>query len=91
MRHITSDDLPEDVARRAEAQVASGRFKNVEDVIRAGVEALDTREALAHEWLEYLRLEAAEGFAELDRGECVRGTPAALMKAINAEVDLLKE
>jgi putative addiction module CopG family antidote len=39
-RHIESADLPEDIARIAEAQVAAGRFANVEDVVRAGVEAV---------------------------------------------------
>ena len=39
-RHIESADLPEDIARMAEAQVAAGRFASVEDVVRAGVEAV---------------------------------------------------
>ena len=34
-RHIESADLPEDIARMAEAQVAAGRFATVEDVVRA--------------------------------------------------------
>jgi putative addiction module CopG family antidote len=41
MRHVITADLPEDVARFAEAEVAAGRFASVEDVIHAaGVEAL---------------------------------------------------
>lgn len=43
-RHIASADLPEDIARLAEAQVAAGRFASVEDVVRAGVEAIATLE-----------------------------------------------
>jgi antitoxin ParD1/3/4 len=39
-RHIQSADLPEDIARLAEAQVAAGRYATVEDVVRAGVEAV---------------------------------------------------
>jgi antitoxin ParD1/3/4 len=39
-RHIESADLPEDIARIAEAEVAAGRFATVEDVVRAGVEAV---------------------------------------------------
>ncbi len=39
-RHLESADLPEDIARTAEAQVAAGRFATVEDVVRAGVEAI---------------------------------------------------
>jgi len=41
MRHTSTIDLPEDVARFAEAEVAAGRFASVDEVIRAaGVEAL---------------------------------------------------
>ncbi len=43
-RHIESTDLPEDIARIAEAQVVAGRFATVEDVVRAGVEAIATIE-----------------------------------------------
>ena len=43
-RHIASADLPEDIARLAEAQVAAGRFASVEEVVRAGVEAIATLE-----------------------------------------------
>ena len=43
-RHIQSTDLPDDIARIAEAQVAAGRFASVEDVVRAGVEAIATVE-----------------------------------------------
>jgi antitoxin ParD1/3/4 len=43
-RHIQAADLPEDIARMAEAEVAAGRFATVEDVVRAGVEALSQME-----------------------------------------------
>jgi antitoxin ParD1/3/4 len=43
-RHLAAADLPEDIARAAEAQVAAGRFASVEDVVRAGVEAIATIE-----------------------------------------------
>ncbi|HEU4410182.1 MAG TPA: type II toxin-antitoxin system ParD family antitoxin [Polyangiaceae bacterium] len=39
-RRLEATDLPEDIARLAQAQVASGRFATVEDVVRAGVEAV---------------------------------------------------
>jgi putative addiction module CopG family antidote len=35
------DDLPEDLARFARAQVAAGLFPSVEDVLRAGKAALE--------------------------------------------------
>jgi putative addiction module CopG family antidote len=37
MTRMRSVDLPEDIARIAEALVATGRFATVEDVIRADV------------------------------------------------------
>ena len=40
-RHINAADLPEDIARIAEAQVAAGKFASVEEVVRAGVEAVE--------------------------------------------------
>jgi antitoxin ParD1/3/4 len=40
-RHLSAADLPEDIARIAEAQVAAGKFASVEDVVRAGVEAIE--------------------------------------------------
>jgi hypothetical protein len=39
-RTIDPSDIPEEVARFAEAQVAAGRFASVGDVLLAGVEAL---------------------------------------------------
>jgi antitoxin ParD1/3/4 len=43
-RPLNLADLPDDVARFAEAQLASGRFSTIEEVIRAGAEALRERE-----------------------------------------------
>ena len=40
-RPLSAADLPEDIARIAEAQVAAGKFASVEDVVRAGVEAIE--------------------------------------------------
>ena len=37
-------ELPEEVVRLAEAQVAAGRAGSIEDVIRAGVDALELRD-----------------------------------------------
>jgi antitoxin ParD1/3/4 len=43
-KHFTPQDLPEDLARFAEAQVAAGRFASVEDVLRAGQKALERQQ-----------------------------------------------
>jgi Arc/MetJ-type ribon-helix-helix transcriptional regulator len=73
-RHLNPADLPENVARYAEAQVAAGRFSSIEHVLSAGVEALKQREQDEEDWLAYARREAAEGFAELDDGQGILGT-----------------
>lgn len=40
-RPLTASDLPPDLARFAEAEIAAGHFASVEDVLRAGKEALE--------------------------------------------------
>jgi len=42
-KHITAD-LPDHLARFAEAEVAAGRFTSISDVIEAGVETLRKRQ-----------------------------------------------
>ena len=51
-RHIDPADLPEAVARFAEAEVAAGRYASVEDVLIAAVEALRQRAEAEQEWPE---------------------------------------
>src|ERR1700722_14713187 len=69
---LTLNDLPADLARFAEAEMAAGRFPSVEDVLRAGVDAL--RERAKSEWLASLRRDAAESFASFDRRDGVLAT-----------------
>ena len=85
-RHLDPANLPENVARYAQAQVAAGRFASIEDVLSAGVEALQERDRADQEWLAYARQEAEDGFAELDRGEGIVGTTAEHMARIDATV-----
>ena len=85
-RPITSADLPPDLARFAEAQVAAGRFASVDDVVRAGVDALRARSG--SEQLADLRRDAAEAFAAFDRGAGVEMTPDVLMDSIDRELGL---
>ena len=65
-RPITPADLPEDLARFAEAQVAAGRFDSVEDVLRAGKEALVHEQRRQEHKLAKLRAAIAEGDASPD-------------------------
>jgi Arc/MetJ-type ribon-helix-helix transcriptional regulator len=83
-RHIDVTDLPEDIARIAEAQVAAGNFATIEDVVRASVQALEARE---QEWLEYTRDLWNERAAAAARGEFSEGTPTEMMARIRARVE----
>jgi Arc/MetJ-type ribon-helix-helix transcriptional regulator len=44
-RTLDPSDIPEEVARFAEAQVAAGRFASIREVLLAGKDALEQREA----------------------------------------------
>lgn len=83
-RYLDLSSLPENVARYAEGQVAAGRFASIEDVLAAGVEALEARDHADQEWLIYARGEAESGFAALDRGEGISGTAHEHMARIDA-------
>ena len=85
-RPIRSADLPPDLARFAEAQVAAGRFATVDDVVRAGIDAL--RERTGGEWLATMQRDAAEAFAAFDRGEGIETTPDEFMDSIESELGL---
>src|SRR5262249_53942932 len=68
------------------AQIAAGRFASIEDMISAGAAALEERDEARQEWLAYAQKEAGDGFAALDRGEGIVGTPDALMDEIEREL-----
>ena len=85
-RYLDPAILPEDVARYAQGQVDAGRFATIEDVLSAGVEALQERDQAEHEWLADARKQADDGFAALDRGEGVRGSVDDLMARIDVAV-----
>jgi Arc/MetJ-type ribon-helix-helix transcriptional regulator len=61
-------DLPEDVARYAEAQVAAGRFASIEAVLSASVEALRGLQDAEQEWMPYAREAWDKGIDSLERG-----------------------
>jgi putative addiction module CopG family antidote len=80
MSHI---DLPDEVLRLAENQVAAGRARSIEDVIRAGVDALELRDQERYEEkMEKLREAIDEGDASgvfegnpFDQVRAKRGLP----------------
>lgn len=63
-RSIRPSDIPEEVARFAEAQVAAGRFASIADVLLASKEALEQREAY-EDRVDTLRRAGEEGLASL--------------------------
>jgi antitoxin ParD1/3/4 len=71
-RHLAAADLPEDIARAAEAQVATGRFASVEDVVRAGVEAIAALEQKRAALRAALQEGELSGVFEGDAFESVR-------------------
>jgi antitoxin ParD1/3/4 len=59
-------DLPEEVAVRLEARMASGSYASQGDVIRDGLDALDQREVPLEEWMHD---EVRQTYARYMRGE----------------------
>jgi antitoxin ParD1/3/4 len=62
-------DLNSHYDRFVEEQIASGRFQNAGEVLRAGLRLLEQQTAEDREKLAALRAVAAQAFGELDRGE----------------------
>jgi Arc/MetJ-type ribon-helix-helix transcriptional regulator len=92
-RPTTLTDLPEDLARFAEAQVAARRFSSVEEVVEAGLESLRTHhdaepetEVVPEDWTDYLRYRFEQGRAAIARGEFSQDSPAVLMARVRARV-----
>ena len=73
-RHLTPADLPEEAARFALAQIAAGRFPDVDAVITAGMNALKERDDVKRRALG----------AAIDEGEAsgvAEGDPFARVRA----------
>lgn len=83
--HVT---LSDEIARFAVAQVAAGRFQSIDDVLAAGVEALQERDEHEEAWLETARDAVDRGRAAHARGETVATTPEAFMDSITRELGI---
>ncbi len=79
-RPLTAADLPPDLARFAEAQVAAGRFGSVEDVLRAGKEALE-QEQRRQERHEAKLAAVDAALEEGERSGLFEGDPFASVRA----------
>ncbi len=73
--------LPAEQASYIDALVASGAFASASEVVRAGLRALQERDAAVERWL---RVEVAEAYDELQR------TPAAVIPADDVAAALRK-
>lgn len=78
--------MPADVAELAEDLVRAGHFASVEDVLRAGVEAI--AEPAPSDWNDFLRYRFEAGRDAFVRGEVARTTPKEFVDDIKAELDL---
>lgn len=61
-------NLTEHYSEFVEHLVATGRYKNASEVLRAGLRLLEQRTTEEQERLALLRSLAAEGFEQLDQG-----------------------
>ena len=66
-RTISPSEIPEEVARFAEAQVAAGRFATIGEVLLAGKEALEQSDAIEAERARLLRAAWDQGIESLHR------------------------
>ena len=83
LEHVT---LSDETARFAAALVATGRFHSIDDVLAAGVEALQERDQLQDEWIAHTRQRFEQGRKAFERGEVVSTTPDELMDSIEKEL-----
>jgi Arc/MetJ-type ribon-helix-helix transcriptional regulator len=90
MTKLDHVSLPEEVARFAAAQVAAGRFRTIDEVLAAGVEALQERDELYDDWLGYARERFAQGRAAFERGDVITTTPDELMDGIESELGIAR-
>ena len=60
--------LPDDISRRIDSLVESGRFDHADDVLREGLRLVEEKAAGEAAKVEALRKAADRGFADLDQG-----------------------
>ena len=62
-------NLTEHYSEFVDHVIASGRYKNASEVLRAGLRLLEQRTAEEEQTLALLRNLAAEGFEQIDQGQ----------------------
>jgi antitoxin ParD1/3/4 len=98
MPKLPAIDLSEDLARFARAQVAAGRFRSVDEVVRAGVEILKERtegdESEATAVWEAYRARNASGPRDLSAAEasaCLSSADPEQLRVLREHLDALFE
>ena len=71
MSKFPATDAPDELVRFAEAQIATGRFASMEQVVRAGVESLKQRDEAEKVWLDYARDKLRSGKESSEHGGAV--------------------
>jgi antitoxin ParD1/3/4 len=79
-------NLPEHEAEFIREAIASGRFANASEVVRAGLQLLEAREAENAEKLERLRAELQKGMDDIENGRYVELTGPEEIRAHYAEL-----
>ena len=60
--------LPDDISRRIDSLVESGRFDHADDVLREGLRLVEEKAVVEAAKLQALRQAADVGFADLEQG-----------------------
>ena len=71
-----------------EQQLASGRYGNVSEVMRAGLRLLEHQAATEAEKLSLLRGLAAQGFHEIDQGQGIEVGDRQQLEKLVAQIGL---
>jgi antitoxin ParD1/3/4 len=79
-------NLPQHYAEFVEHLVASGRYKNASEVLRAGLRLLEQRTTEEEQKLALLRNLAAEGFQQIDQGQGIELPNAERLSAHIAQL-----
>jgi len=73
---MTIESIPEELRSFVQAELGSGRYRSLDDLLAEGLRLLREHEAFLEEHREALRALIAEGVAQAERGELLDGEEA---------------